>query len=155
MTGKERVRRAVLFQSPDRIPRDLPEPWGTDFFHIGIGQDPNWKPKIKTELQWEDEWGCIWEKISIGDKTMGQAKVHPLKDYDMLKNFPFPNYDLPERYRDIPEKLKENKENKFVLASIPLSFAHRLHYLRGSEFFCESVLFSRKELTNGIIIAEG
>ncbi len=71
MTSRERVKRAVLFQGPGRIPYDLPEPFGSDFLHIGPGADPNWKPKIQTETEWEDEFGCIWKKLSTGDKTMG------------------------------------------------------------------------------------
>ena len=130
MTGRELVRRAVLFEGPERIPRDLPAPWGTDFFRVDIGQDPNWRPRIKTEDRWEDEWGCIWQKLP-GDKTMGQVVEHPLDNYAKLKDFPFPNYDIAERYQAIPEILKQNTDDKFVLATIPLSFAHRLHYLRG------------------------
>lgn len=136
MQGRERVRRAVLFQHPDRVPRALPEPWGTDFFDVGIGENPNWQPRIKTEEKWEDEWGCVWEKLP-GDLTMGQVKVYPLKDYDRLREFKFPNYDIPERYQAIPERLRDNKENKFVLAHAPISFIHRLHYLRG---FSESMM---------------
>jgi len=128
MSGKQLVRKAVLFEGPERVPRDLPEPWGTDFFGAGIGQDPNWQPAVEGE----DEFGCIWQKVSIADKTMGQVKVHPLEDYDKLKDFPFPNYDLPQRYAHIPDTLSENTEDKFVLTSIPFSLIHRLDYLRGN-----------------------
>jgi hypothetical protein len=128
VTGSERVRRAVLFQGPDRIPVDLPEPFGTDFLHVGPDPDPNWRPKSPGE----DEWGCIWEKDREG-RTMGQVKFHPLRDYSILNDYPFPNYDLPERYERARRAIEENKEGKFVLAHIPLSFIHRLEYLRGHE----------------------
>ncbi len=126
MTSRERVRRAVLFQGPDRIPWDLPEPWGSDFLHVGPGPDPNWKPSVEGE----DEWGCVWQKDPAG-RTMGQVKVHPLRDYSLLESYRFPNYDLPERYEDARRAIEANKGEKFVLASVPLSFAHRLEYLRG------------------------
>jgi len=126
MTGKERVKRAVLFQGPDRVPRDLPEPWGTDFLHIGPDADPRWEASI----QGEDEWGCVWVKDK-GDKTMGQVKVHPLLDYSSLTNYRFPDYDLPIRYERAKKMLQENVEDKFVLAGVPISFIHRLEYLRG------------------------
>lgn len=126
MTGREIVIRAVKFQRPERVPRDLPEPWGTDFLHVGIEPDPNWKPKVEGE----DEWGCIWQKLP-GDKTMGQVKVHPLDDYARLDNYTFPDYDLPARYEKIKETIKENHGEKFILAGVPLNLIHRLEYLRG------------------------
>jgi uroporphyrinogen decarboxylase len=126
MTGRELVRRAVLFEGPDRVPRDLPEPWGSDFLHVGADDAPDWKPRVEGE----DEWGCVWEKDAEG-KTMGQVKVHPLTDYSMLAHFPFPNYDLPARYEQARARIRENAEQKFVLAGIPLSLIHRLEYLRG------------------------
>ncbi|GAF78472.1 unnamed protein product, partial [marine sediment metagenome] len=126
MTGRERIRRAVLFQGPDRVPRALPDPWGSDFFDVGTDSDPNWKPGTPGE----DEWGCVWEKDPEG-KTMGQVTFHPLGDYSMLDNFSFPDYTLPARYEKTREAMQNNKEEKFVLANIPLSLIHRLEYLRG------------------------
>ncbi len=128
MCGEELVRRAAHFDSPERVPRDLPEPWGTDFFHVGIGGNPKWKPSIEGE----DEWGCVWRKVSPDDKTMGQVKIHPLDDYSKLDHFQFPDYDIPERYSHLPEQLAKNRDDKFVLTGIPLSLIHRLDYLRGN-----------------------
>lgn len=53
MNGRELVQRAVLFQGPDRIPRDLPEPWGSDFLGVGTTIAPDWKSSV------EDEWGFL------------------------------------------------------------------------------------------------
>ena len=128
MSGKELVRRAVLFDGPDRIPGSLPEPWGSDLFRVGIKPDPNWKPT----LEGEDEWGCIWKRVSPDDRSKGQVKVHPLDDWDRLDDLRFPDYDIPERYSHMPGELERNTEDKFVLASIPLSLIHRLRYLRGN-----------------------
>ncbi len=133
MTSRERVKRAVLFQGPDRVPYELPERFGSDFLEICPSPDPRWKPKIETEARWEDEFGCIWEKLSTGDKTMGQVKLHPLSDYSMLSDFKFPDYKNPERYENARRAVSENREEKFVLANIPFSIIHRLQYLRGFE----------------------
>lgn len=126
MQGRERVRRAVLFQSPDQIPHDLPEPWGSDFVNVWPGADPNWKPKVEGE----DEWGSVWTKDPSG-RTMGQVKVHPLEDYARLDDFPMPDYSLLGRYAELKKTIAANKSDKFVMASVPLSFIHRLEYLRG------------------------
>ena len=126
MTGKELVTRAVLFQGPERIPQELPEPWGSDFTWVGTSPEPGWTPKVEGE----DEWGCVWRKPPSG-KTMGQVVVHPLSDYAMLDAFRFPDYKNPARYAGAVEKIAGNTEKKFVMASVPLSLIHRLEYLRG------------------------
>ena len=115
-----------MFQGPDRIPRRLPEPWGTDFLGVGTSGAPGWKPSVEGQ----DEWGCVWAKLE-GDKTMGQVVTHPLDDYAKLDDFRFPDYDVPERYDDARRSIGDNAGDKFVLAGVPLSFIHRLEYLRG------------------------
>lgn len=129
MTGREIITKAVLFDEPERVPRHLPEPWGSDFLRVRVGKDPKWSPSVKGE----DEWGCIWKKVSPNDKSKGQVKVHPLEDYSNLEDYEFPVYDMPDRYQHIPDELEKNNEDKFVLASIPLSLIHRLRYLRGTQ----------------------
>lgn len=132
MTARERVRKAVSFQGPDRVPIDLPGPYGTDFLGVGADPEPDWKPSVNTEIRWEDEYGSIWEKFP-GDLTMGQVKFHPLSDYAHLDDFRFPDYKNPLRYESAAKAIAENKQEKFVLAGIPLSLIHRLEYLRGHE----------------------
>lgn len=126
MTGRERVRKAVLFEGPDRVPRALPDPWGDDFFYVGAGAAPNGKPRVEGE----DEWGCIWQKDPDG-RTMGQVISHPLTDYALLEEYPFPDYSAAERYDDASKAIAAHTEDKFILAGIPLSLIHRLEYLRG------------------------
>ncbi len=132
MTSRERVKKAVLFQKPDRIPWCLPEKYGSDFRYGGCDPDPAWKPKFQSDTKWEDEWGCIWEKPS-GDKTMGQVRGNPLDDYSKLADYRFPDYENKKRYESLKKNIGENKEEKFVLAGIPMSLIHRLEYLRGHE----------------------
>ncbi|MCM8762002.1 MAG: hypothetical protein NC929_01610 [Candidatus Omnitrophica bacterium] len=100
--------------------------------YTGCDVDPDWKPKVQTETRWEDEWGCIWERLP-GDKTMGQVTFHPLDGYSKLQSFTFPDYEDKRRYESIKRAVDGNKEEKFVLAGIPLSLIHRLEYLRGHE----------------------
>ncbi|MFW6162702.1 MAG: uroporphyrinogen decarboxylase family protein [Planctomycetota bacterium] len=127
MTSRELVERAVRFRGPERVPRELPEPWGSDFVHVGAGPDPNWSPSAEGE----DEWGCVWKKLGEGDHTMGQVKGHPLADYARLDDFPFPDYDVPARYEKARERIREAGD-KFILAGAPVTFIHRLDYLRGN-----------------------
>ena len=130
MTPREIVKRAALFQGPSRVPFSLPQPWGSDIKGTGCTEDNDWHPAIKTETKWEDEWGCLWEKIA-GDKTMGQVKYHPLADYKNLATYRFPDYGKKGRYESARRIVGENREEKFILAGIPFSLIHRLEYLRG------------------------
>lgn len=131
MTSKECVQRAIKFKKPDRIPLGIMPPgYSSDLYGVGASQDPDWRPKVKTDLQSEDEFGCVWTKLH-GDKTMGQVTFHPLADFSKLDDYKFPDYKIPARYAAARDDLKKNTENKFVLAGIPFSLIHRLEYLRG------------------------
>jgi len=133
MTSRELVKRAVLFQGPERIPYSLPDEYGTDIISGGVYPDPGWKPSFPgTETRWEDEWHCVWERIS-GDITKGQVTGHPLKSYDTFEKFKWPDFKIPERYKALKQLVETNTEDKFVLASIDFSLMHRLEYLRGHE----------------------
>ena len=133
MTSRECVQRAIKFQKPDRIPLGtMPPGYPTDLHGMEASPDPNWQPKVKTDLQHEDEFGCIWTKLP-GDKTMGQVTFHPLADFSKLDDYKFPDYKNPVRYDGARDAVKKNTENKFVLAGIPFSLIHRLEYLRGHE----------------------
>ncbi|MCL1794115.1 MAG: hypothetical protein FWG34_09615 [Oscillospiraceae bacterium] len=132
MNSRERVKRAVSFAKPDKIPVTLPGNWGNDILDVGFGPNPSFKPSVPGE----DEWHCVWEKVSQDDKTMGQVKIHPLNDYSMLDDFDFPNFGIEERYAHLHEIVKKNNEGenpKFVLGSNPTTLGHRPEYLRGSE----------------------
>ncbi|HNQ35862.1 MAG TPA: uroporphyrinogen decarboxylase family protein [bacterium] len=140
MTGRELVRRAARFQGPERVPRFLPEPWGNDFFGLGAGVDPDFKPRVEGE----DEFGCVWVKLP-GDRTMGQVKVHPLSDYRRLADYRFPDYTRPGRYQPARDRIKENREERFVLFNTPLSLIHRLEYLRGHvEAYTDPYLYPKE-----------
>lgn len=141
-SGRERVRRCVLFDGPERIPYSLPEPWGSDLFRVRVARDPKWKPSIEGE----DEWGCVWRKVSPEDKSKGQVKVNPLRDWGDLDKYSFPTYDLTECYEHIPGEIKRNEDDDFVLCSIPFSLIHRLRYLRGNRSAMLDPYIHRDEL---------
>jgi len=132
MTSRERVKRAVLFQKPDRVPWALPERWGTDFLNVMCTPDPSWHPSVQTDTRWEDEWGCIWEKPA-GDETLGQVRFSPMDNYAKLASYRFPDYEKKERYEIIKKAVGENKEEKFVLGVVPFQPFHLVLFLRGQE----------------------
>ena len=133
MTSEECVRRAITFKNPEWVPLGtMPPGYPTDLRGVGISPDPDWRPAVNTDLQKEDEFGCIWAKLD-GDKTMGQVTSHPLADLSKLETFRFPDYANPARYEKARETVSACADGRFILASIPLSLMHRLEYLRGHE----------------------
>ena len=44
MTSREIVYRAVRFEGVNRLPRGLPEPYGTDFAQVGPRPSPDERP---------------------------------------------------------------------------------------------------------------
>ena len=131
MTHRERVKRAVKFADPDKIPVTLPGDFGNDILDVSPGRS-GFVPSVPGE----DEWHCIWGKVSPEDKTQGQVQIHPLKDYAMLESFDFPDFKPEARYAHLGEIVKRNEEREdpmFVLGTAPVSFGHQTEYLRGSE----------------------
>ena len=49
MTPREIVRRAVTFGTPPRLPRRLPEPYGSDFVTVGMRPNVDARPTGKGE----------------------------------------------------------------------------------------------------------
>ena len=132
MTSRERVKRAVSFTKPDKIPVTLPGEWGTDMIETGIPPNPRFKPSVPGE----DEWHCVWGKVSPDDKTLGQVIIHPLTDYAMLDAFDFPDFTVEARYAHLHDIVKNNEASnnpKFVGVYIAAGLSHRPEYLRGSE----------------------
>ncbi len=132
MTSRELIWRAARFEGPERIPYQLPDEFGSDMLQVGIGPDPDFVPRVKTNLKWEDEWGCIWEK-TVGDKTCGQVTGHPLDDWSKLDRLRIPDYAKPARFDGARKAITEHTENKFIIAFVPLQLNHRVEYLRGFE----------------------
>lgn len=71
MTSKERIRRAVKFQGPDRVPVDLPEPYGSDFLHVGPDPHPDWRPSVGRTN------GDAYGRSSRGTRRWGRSSSTP------------------------------------------------------------------------------
>jgi hypothetical protein len=125
MTSYEIVRRAIEFAGPERIPRSLPEPWGTDFHGVGVGRAPDFSPAQPGQ----DEWGSVWETV---DASMGQVKSHPLADWSALEDYRFPDLLDDRRWEAARQKIAAS-DGKYILASQPSPFFERMHHLRGLE----------------------
>ena len=141
MTSKERVKRAVTFKVPDRIPMEfhalgLSDTAGFGWNQIGTGD--------KTMRQTLDEWSCTWSRSEV--KNMGQVTGHPLNEWEKLKDYKFPNPHDPVFWAGLEEKSKTVNTEKYIKTGIFMVLFERLHSLRGFENLMLDFYINREKL---------
>ena len=138
MNSYHRVKKAIEFKKPDRIPL-------TYFFRQGNDDDiadggyKRIEEMSRNEVResglekYVDEWGCVWTLNPRGSRidNQGYMREHPIRDYCRLKYHPFPDPDDSRQYEDIPATLKKN-EGKYILQDWFTLFERAWH-LRGME----------------------
>jgi len=125
MTGKERVRRAIQFESPDRVPilyfnadQEKSDILIVDVCHNFMGKEKD-----------TSEWGFKWERM---DDTMGQPQNAPLSDWSRFASFRAPEIEAENRFMPARAAL-ENIDGRYALASLQLSGFTIMSFLRGFE----------------------
>jgi len=160
MTGRERVRRALEFESPDRVPRDL---WWLpavemfqedelsgllDEFPMDI-TSPDFSPGISEKQEnsdlrnysvyglerptvgsYIDEWGSIWEVREDG--VLGEVKSPVLENPGDVSELepPWEFLDTTD-LSSVDEFCAET--DKFVLSGITARPFERMQFIRGTE----------------------
>jgi hypothetical protein len=123
MTSKERVKRAIHWKHPDRVPilffnRDLDR---SDIQIADVVQHfggPDGK---------QSEWGFEWEQA---DDTMGQPKSSLIRSWDQLHEFIPPVPHDPGRFQSV-FSVHEHYPDAYLMASLVLSGFTVLTFLRG------------------------
>ena len=120
MNSYERVKRAIEFKKPDRIPLSfffrLDEDDTVQSGYKTLEPISFLEAKKKGLEKYTDEWGVPWVLNPEGSNidNMGYVQDNPIKDYSQLEEYPFPDPDDPKRYEDISSTLKQN-EGKYIL----------------------------------------
>jgi hypothetical protein len=150
MNSRERVKRALEFKNPDRVPRNLwklpgvkekreydlvevlknyPEDIDVPEFKYGKGYKKKGIRYKKGEV-WTDEWGCQWHAAEDG--VVGEVKNPPLRDLAEARMLRAPY--------EILEGADVNKINgycghsdKFVLGWTTVRPFERMQFLLGPE----------------------
>jgi uroporphyrinogen decarboxylase len=143
MTSRERVRRTLLFQGADRLPYDLPDPYGTDFYSIEMDPSPDSRPASGT-----DEWGAVW--ANIGGMQLGHVKDVPLKSWDDFPTLRVPDVRDERRWKNV-SGMRRRAGDKFILAK-GISLYERIHFLRGLDATWIDIHESPGELTKLITL---
>jgi uroporphyrinogen decarboxylase len=124
MTSRELVARAIRFQCPERLPYDLPEPYGSDMAWVGMSPSTDERPPSGV-----DEWGAVWENIGVS--ILGEVKAFPLKSWDDFDTLHIPDIREPRRWTNV-DCARERAGDKFLLGH-GISIYERLHFIRGLE----------------------
>jgi len=124
MTSYEAVKRAIKFQTPDRMPVQYNTLGISDTHWVGWNQDGS------RYVDGHDIWNCRWERNEMDN--MGQVKGHPIADWDDLDAYAFPNPNDPKLYEGMEQQF-ENSKDKYVMTSIFMLLFERMHSLRGFE----------------------
>lgn len=152
MTGRERMKRAIMFLGPDRIPhgfRDVfplfnlppmswqpPEPYYPYVHPLAI-KFRAWKPRRKLPKNWTkldrtaiDEWGTIWRASAIS--TLGEVIHGPLEDgWRLLDSYRPPDMSDWSRYKLCYRLGKLFGGSRYRLSVDNNSIWERFRFLRG------------------------
>lgn len=143
MTGCEIITRNVKFESPERIGLRFNSLGVSDVYRIFVqspmnNRDGQVKVTVKTKQRpgnkQLDEWGCLWGTSDEEANDMGQVIANPIKEWEELDEFIFPDPFLPERFDGLEEALAEAEyHGKYVQLNSPHCLFERMHFLRGFE----------------------
>ncbi|MBI2940058.1 MAG: hypothetical protein HYY04_06420 [Chloroflexi bacterium] len=124
MTSREIVQRAIEFRDPERIALIFPQLGFSDTFGVRYQTAAGWQPSC----EFEDEWGCVWEKTEI--PNMGQPTTPVIKDWGDLATYRFPDPHAPGRF-DHAEAQLAQAGDKYVVGGCGFTLLERAKYLRG------------------------
>lgn len=164
MTSRERVIKALEFESPDRAPRHLWQLPGVEMmrndeleelrakYPMDISQPPEiYGPSTRAKGQvaevgtYTDEWGVEWTVFERG--VTGEVRNPLFASWDALTDWtpPYERLDHAD-----PDKINAwcKEQDTFILSSYPIRLFERLQFLRGTENLFMDLAFQPPELTD-------
>jgi uroporphyrinogen decarboxylase len=140
MDSKERVKRAVAFKGPDRIPVQYPYDWTvSDLVNVEVIFNHQ-GPDRKTS-----EWGFRWSHLD-NELTMGQPERPAIQDWKDLREYRAPDPRAPGRF-DLMKKMRsELGAGKYYKANLVLSGFGVMSCLRGFTSIIEDLYLERENV---------
>jgi uroporphyrinogen decarboxylase len=170
MTSRERVRRALRFESPDRAPRELwalpgiamfrrdemdallaryPSDFASPAVTHGTGPDVRYGTGYRSRGTpavvgtYVDEWGCPFTVAEPG--VIGEVKAPPLADWSALDHLRPPDEMLElADFSQVDAGCAAT--DKYVLAGTTVRPFERMQFLRGSEALFMDLAWGPAEL---------
>ncbi len=152
MTGRERVQRALRFERPDRVPRDLwALPWAwthypqrlrelCERFPADMGAAASvYRPSPRVsgdpymQGMYVDDWGCVFENMHPG--VIGEVKAPQLTELSAWRDVVRPPVEtLPEDWGKARDKVNRSVAESplFIRAGCNPRPWERFQFLRGT-----------------------
>jgi len=129
MTSRERVRRAVHFQQPDKTPLFYFNAYTerSDILNVGYRPSADFRPVDDSQ----SEWGFCWHRI---DGTMGQPVNPPIDDLCKLASYKPPCGKEPARFLHLAAD-RERFLDKYLIGALGISGMNLASFLRGFEAY--------------------
>lgn len=154
MTGRERVRAAIEFQEPDRVPFACPWYEGALWKYgravvnlIATHPDDfgNAPPAITHQpaealLRYTDDWGVTWERSR--EYSAGEVREAPLADWGALSTYTMPDEPSDAHY----EQMRARTDWRGYWLYGWFDTFERMQYLRGSQNVFIDLAEDRDEL---------
>lgn len=138
MTSRERVRRAIHFDGPDRLPHYLPDGGPNDLLWLWLprpGDRQPWTPLPDGRQRKVDAWGVVWE--TMGGGSFGEAIEWPISDITRQAAYAFPDLHKPEYFTGAAETIRGNDASDnplYCLGVLPFSSLNEgTHNIMGLE----------------------
>lgn len=176
MNKYTRVKNAIKFSGPDRIPLWAPEDPDSEIDSIFAGRVPlkgttggsfiksdSGEPlrlmgvdgiagtNEEARRGIKDEWGCVWRSL---DDTAGQVIENPLSNWKNFKTYKFPDPYKKGRFDEAIQKVEMIKsEGCYILATQWSILFERMCWLMGHSNFLAEMMLNRSfiiELAEGV-----
>lgn len=161
-TSRERVKAALTFSHPDRVPRDL---WALPYVSLyrrseldaltaefpmdmgGIQLSPGSSNEDAERYgqvgSYVDEWGSMWHVAEAG--VIGEVKQPALQDWAQLARYQPPWHLV--RGRDFADANRQAETSRrFILSPCCARPFERLQFLRGSEALFMDIAYGSAQL---------
>lgn len=141
MNGKEIVKAAMKFQTPERMPLGFSWNGVCDYHGVGWRQIGTGDRNI---LRTEDEWGCTWGRSEV--RNMGTVVGNPVDSWAKLDSYKWPDPDDPKLYEGMEAQFTNGCEEKFITCGIFMLLFERMHAVRGFSNTLEDLYCEREKI---------
>ena len=139
MNSKERVKRAIHFQKPDRIPYHLPSPYESDITWIFPKTKYLQEETRNGKRYRQSEYGSWWNFVS--EQNMGEIVDPVIKDWSDYDKYTFPDINAQDRYEHVKQIIDCNKD-KYIMGVLNISLFPGYWEIRGMLNFFEDLMFN-------------
>ena len=114
MTSRERVKKAIHFAGPDRVPHCLPDGKENDLLWLW----PNRREQLPWTLQPDgmekriDAWGTEYWRAPGSAVAHGEKGSISIPDVEKQQDFIFPDFHRPEVFKEVIRSVEENQKSR-------------------------------------------